>query len=70
MPTQLHNVNPCDPVAQQQRQDDLDALYRAAGRDRKEHSMYGLYTGLHREWSGAYVEGTSTGSAATSPNAN
>ena len=70
MPTQPRNDSSCDPDTQQQRQDDLDALYRAAGRDRKEHSMYGLYTGLHREWSGAYAEGASTGSAATSPNAN
>jgi hypothetical protein len=53
MSTQLHNANPCDPVAQQQRQDDLDDLYRAAGRDRKGHAMYGLYTGLYREWTEA-----------------
>jgi hypothetical protein len=53
MPTQLHSVNPCDPVAQGQRQCELEQLYRAAGRDRREHPMYGLYTGLHREWSEA-----------------
>jgi hypothetical protein len=55
MPTQLRNELPCDPVTQQRRQDDLDALYRAAGRDRKGHAMYGLYTGLYRAWSGAYA---------------
>ena len=60
MPTQPPNDNPCDPVAQQQRQDDLCALYRAAGRDRKGHPMYGLYTGLHREWT----------EASKAPNAN
>ena len=53
MPTQPRNELPCDPVTQQQRQDELDALYRAAGRDRRSHSMYGLYTGLHREWADA-----------------
>jgi hypothetical protein len=50
MSTQPRSDNPCDPVAQQQRQDDLTALYRAAGRDRKGHAMYGLYTGLYQEW--------------------
>ena len=60
MTTQLRNNSSCDPVTQQQRQDDLDALYRAAGRDRKGHAMYGLYTGLHREWA----------EASTAPNAN
>ncbi|MEN9861443.1 MAG: hypothetical protein RLZZ515_1925 [Cyanobacteriota bacterium] len=50
MPTQPSNDNPCDPVAQQQRQRDLDRLYRAAGRGRKKHPLYGLYTGLYQEW--------------------
>jgi hypothetical protein len=53
MTTQLSNALPCDPVAQGQRQSELEQLYRAAGRDRREHPMYGLYTGLHREWSEA-----------------
>jgi hypothetical protein len=61
MSTQPRSDNPCDPVAQQQRQDDLDDLYRAAGRDRKSHHpMYGLYTGLYREWT----------EASNAPNAN
>jgi hypothetical protein len=53
MTTQPSNALPCDPVAQGQRQCELEQLYRAAGRDRREHPMYGLYTGLHREWSEA-----------------
>lgn len=53
MPTQPHSVNPCDPVAQGQRQYELEQLYRAAGRDRRDHPMYGFYTGLRREWSEA-----------------
>ena len=50
MTTQPSNDNPCDRVAQQQRQDDLERLYRAAGRDRKSHPMHQLYTGLYQEW--------------------
>ena len=33
----------------QKRQDDLDELYRKAGRDDKNHPMYSLYTGLYAE---------------------
>jgi len=40
----------CDPVEQQARQDFIDELYRAAGRDRPEHPNYALYTGLFQEW--------------------
>ena len=40
----------CNPVEQQLRQDLLDDLYRRAGRDRKDHPMYALYTGLYLEW--------------------
>jgi len=40
----------CDPVEQQLRQDLLDDLYRRAGRDRKDHPYYSLYTGLFQEW--------------------
>lgn len=40
----------CDPVEQQLRQDLLDDLYRRAGRDRKDHPYYNLYTGLFQEW--------------------
>lgn len=50
MTTQPHSDLPCDPVVQQQRQDDLDAIYRGSGRGRKGHPMYGLYTGLYLEW--------------------
>ena len=50
MSTQPSNDNPCDPVVQGQRQDDLERLYRAAGRDRKSHPMHRLYTGLYQEW--------------------
>ncbi len=53
MTTQPSNAKPCDPVEQQARQERLDQLYRAAGRDRREHQMYGLYTGLHCEWTQA-----------------
>lgn len=40
----------CDPTEQQARQDLLDDLYRRSGRDRKEHPMHALYTGLWQEW--------------------
>lgn len=50
MPTQPDNNNPCDPVSQQERQDFLDQLYRASGRDRKDHPMNALYSGLFQEW--------------------
>lgn len=53
MPTQPSNVNPCNPVEQQTRQDRLDQLFRAAGRDRREHPMYARYTGLLQEWTAA-----------------
>jgi hypothetical protein len=43
-------MKPCDPVEQQARQDFLDALYRASGRDRKDHPHHSSYTGLYREW--------------------
>ena len=33
----------------QKRQDDLDDLYKKAGRDNKKHPMYSLYTGLYAE---------------------
>lgn len=36
----------CDPVEQQARQDELDALYKANGRESKEHPLHALYTGL------------------------
>lgn len=40
----------CNPVEQQARQDLLDELYVASGRDRKSDPNYGLYTGLWQEW--------------------
>lgn len=43
----------CDPTEQQARQDLLDDLYRRSGRDRKEHPMHALYTGLYQEWTAA-----------------
>jgi hypothetical protein len=46
----------CDPVEQQARQDFLDELYRAAGRDRLEHPDYSLYTGLYQQWTQQQTE--------------
>jgi len=41
------HMNPdCNPIEQQQRQDDLEALYAADGRHDKDHPMHALYTGL------------------------
>jgi len=40
----------CNPVEQQARQDLLEDLYRRSGRDRKDHPMHSLYTGLWQEW--------------------
>lgn len=40
----------CHPTEQQKRQDALDALYKQAGRDRKSHPHYSMYTGLYQEW--------------------
>jgi hypothetical protein len=36
----------CNPTEQQARQDHLDALYLADGRDNPDHPMHALYTGL------------------------
>ncbi len=41
----------CDPAEQEARQQFLDELYRAAGRDRKDHPYHSSYTGLYQEWS-------------------
>ena len=43
----------CDPTEQQARQDLLDDLYHRSGRDRKNHPMHALYTGLWQEWTQA-----------------
>jgi hypothetical protein len=40
----------CHPRDEQLRQDFLDDLYRRSGRDRKDHPMHSLYTGLYQEW--------------------
>lgn len=41
----------CDPSEQQARQDALDALYLEDGRDRHDHPLHGLYTGLAQQYS-------------------
>lgn len=38
-----------DVVRQQQRQEELDALYEKDGRADRSHPMYGLYTGLMQQ---------------------
>jgi len=38
-----------DVVRQQQRQEELDAIYEKDGRTDKSHPMYGLYTGLFEQ---------------------
>ena len=40
----------CHPASELPKVEFLEQLYRAAGRDRKDHPMYGLYTGLYQEW--------------------
>lgn len=42
-------ANPVDPKEQQARQNLLDALYVQTGRDRPDHPMHGLYSGLWQE---------------------
>lgn len=48
--TQPRYMAGCNPVEQQARQNLLEDLYRRSGRDRKNHPMHSLYTGLWREW--------------------
>ena len=36
----------CNPIEQQARQDQLEALYEADGRDNPEHPLHCLYSGL------------------------
>ena len=50
MTTQPPSANQCDPTAQLQRQELLEQLYVASGRDRKSHPLHSLYTGLYQEW--------------------
>lgn len=40
----------CDPVIQLKRQEFLDALYLADGRDDQEHPYHSSYTGLFEQW--------------------
>lgn len=40
----------CHPKFEQAKVEFLEQLYRAAGRDRKEHPQHSTYTGLHQEW--------------------
>lgn len=40
----------CDPLEQQARQDALDDLYERDGRDRHDHPLHGLYTGLAQQY--------------------
>lgn len=42
----------CNPVAMQQRQDRLDALYMRDGRDSPEHENHSTYTGLWAKYVG------------------
>ncbi len=37
----------CDPVREMAKADRLDRLFFADGRDRRDHPLHGLYTGLH-----------------------
>lgn len=46
----------------QQRYDELQALYVKDGRDKRDHPMYGLYTGLYQAYlAGIAVETADTG---------
>lgn len=53
MTTQPSYLPGCNPVEQQARQDLLDELYVASGRDRKSDPNHSTYTGLWREWTAA-----------------
>jgi len=46
----------------QKRHDDLEALYLQDGRDKPDHPMHGLYTGLYQAYlAGVAVEPAHTG---------
>lgn len=53
MTTSPRKALDCDPTEQQARQDWLDELYLLSGRDRPNHPMHCLYTGLYLEWTQA-----------------
>lgn len=42
-------MNDCHPVVEQMKAEYMDFLYKEAGRDKSEHPMKGLYTGLWQE---------------------
>lgn len=43
-------MHECHPAEQLGRQLFLEELYHAAGRDKPEHPMHCLYTGLWQDW--------------------
>lgn len=49
-PSVSTNAMACDPTEQQARQDVLDALYLLDGRDRPDHPMHAVYTGLAQQY--------------------
>ena len=48
--TELDRQNWVRVSEDQQRQDFLDSLYIQYGRDKAEHPMHSLYTGLYQQW--------------------
>ena len=48
--TELDRQNWARVCKDQQRQDFLDSLYLQYGRDKKNHPMYSVYTGLYQQW--------------------
>ena len=48
--TELDRQNWVRVSEDQQRQDFLDSLYIQHGRDKAEHPMHSLYTGLYQQW--------------------
>lgn len=48
--TELDRQNWARVCQDQQRQDFLDSLYIQYGRDKKDHPMHSLYTGLFQQW--------------------
>ena len=48
--TEVFQQNWARICADQQRQDFLDLLYVQYGRDKTDHPMYSLYTGLYQQW--------------------
>ena len=48
--TELDRQNWARVCEDQQRQDFLDSLYIQYGRDKADHPMHSLYTGLYQQW--------------------